>query len=342
MNIIKLLLFSVIISFFSITLLAELGKEIENTQKEISDSTEIKSLLIGNLTFGPQTEAISPLKIEAAINLAAMLSGKYYLIPFQIRDSVANYLSGQGVKPLLNVLADTLRADKILFLNLSRIHNMLRMEISSVDTRTPDNKTTGEGYALIHYMEGENKPLFDPSLLEAAQRALAVAVNDSNLYADTESDFRIYPVETMVVGGIEYIDNPNYLPKWEIFDNQVISSYDAVESIFKEAKDSPRFVVYDIPTRDTIFALFNMYIVENYRPPSVHEIEALDKFLIKNYISGKITKFKQDAEIELTLHKIINGRLKFVRSEKGILDKDDIDGFRLLIKQLTRKLLKMP
>lgn len=305
--------------------------------EQVYDLTKIY-LLIGNLTFGHQADSISPLKVEAGINLAAILSKKYSLIPSQIRDSLANYFSSNGIKPQVNIIADTLKADKILFINVSAIQNMLRMEITSADAKPPYDKNTGEGYALMHFIEKDNKHLYDPAILAAAQRALASAERDSNLYKDEEGNFRVFPAETMVIGGIEYKDNPNQFPRWDIFDNQVISSYDAVESIFEEAKNSEKFVVYDIPTRDTIFSIFNMFIPENYRPPSTPEIEALDKFQVKNYICGTLTKLKEHCNLELSLYKIVNGKLKLIRTEKDIVEKDDITIYRKVLKRLTKKL----
>ncbi|MFH1050692.1 MAG: hypothetical protein V1779_07150 [bacterium] len=301
---------------------------------------EKKLLLMGNIKFGQKTESITNYKVEAAANLAALVSEKYLLIPTVLRDSLAKLMTKDGLKPQLNIIADTMKADFILFLNISRIHNMLRVELNLVDTKNTSNRNIGEGFANIHYMQEDSSQLIDPALLKAFQRALAVAVKDSNLYANSEAPFRIFPVPTMIVGGLEYKDNPSYFPKWDLFERPIISSYDAVESIFEQAKDSPDYVVYDIPTRDTIYTIFNLYIIENHKPPSYLEIEALDNFLVRGYISGTFTKQSKNAEIEITLNEIINGKLKPIKSEKGTLEKDDLTEFRKVLKEMTKKLLE--
>ncbi len=307
---------------------------------QISKSNEIKMLLMGNIKFGQKTELISAYKVEAAVNLAALISEKYLLIPTIIRDSLAKMMSDDGLKPQLNILADSMKADYILFLNVSRIENMLRVELNLVDAKNTVNRNIGEGFASIHYMQGDSTQLIDPALLTAFQRAFAVAVKDSNLYANSEGSFKVFPAPALVIGGIEYRNNPDYFPRWDIFDRPIVSSYDAAESIFEQAKDSPDYVVYDIPTRDTIFTIFNLYIIENHKPPSYLEIEALDKFLVRRYISGTFTRLRNSAEIELTLNEIIEGKLKPIKSEKGTIGKDDIIELRKVLKELTKKLLE--
>jgi hypothetical protein len=246
-----------------------------------------------------------------------------------------------SIKPSLLTVADSLKADEILFLRVDKILNMVRIEISSVHVDSTGKKSTGEGYALVHFVESNDKPLLDPALLEAMQRAFAAAENDSNMFANSQDGFRIFPVETIVIGGLEYNDNPSIMPKWDIFEAKVISSYDAIETIFDEARKTTKYVVYDIPTRDTIFTLFNLFVVENFRPPSFDEIQALDKFGVKNYISGKLTQLKDSCDVELSLYKIEEGRLKLIKSEKSILKKDDIVEYRKVLKDLVKKLLNI-
>jgi hypothetical protein len=305
-----------------------------------ANSEEKTILIIGNIKLGQKTEFITPTKVEAALNLAAGLSEKYVLIPTILRDSVAVLLSKDGIKPQINILADTLKADKIVFILVSRIQNMLRVELNLVDAKNTSDRNLGEGFASIHYMLSDSVVLVDPALLQAVQRAFAVAVKDSNLYANCEDSFKVFPAPTLIVGGLEYKNNPSYFPKWDLFDRPIVSSYDAIESIFEQAKESPKFVVYDIPTRDTIYALFNLYIIENHKPPSYLEIEALDNFLVRRYISGTFTQQKNSADIELVLYEIINAKLKPIKSEKATIQKDDLMEFRRVLKEMTKKLLE--
>jgi hypothetical protein len=310
------------------------------TNNDSSFLSNPKFLLIGDISFGLGANEISPHKIEAAMNFAAILSKKYILIPSQIRDSVADLLTKKNTPPRLDIIADSLKADKILFFNIGRIFNMLRIEITSVDRLNPDKNNSGEGFAEIRYMkESSDKPLYDPAILKATQAAFAVAENDSNMYANEEGSFRVIPSPTLVIGGLEYLDDPKYLPKWELFELSELTSYDAVESIFEEAINSDKYVIYDIPTRDTIYTLFNLFVIENDNPPSVHEIEALDKFNVNKYISGKFIRLNNYAKIQLSLYDIISAKLKHVKTVEASLEKDDIDKYRAVLKELTRKLL---
>jgi len=295
--------------------------------------------MIGSIKLGQKTELVTPLKVEAAVNLATGITGKYILIPTVLRDSLAKMMTNDGIKPQLDKVADSIGANKIIFILVSRIQNMLRVELNLVDVKVTTNRNIGEGFASIHYMQNDSTQLVDPALLEATQRAFAVAIQDSNIYADCDSSFRIFPAPTMIIGGLDYRDNPNYFPKWDLFERPIVSSYDAVESIFEQAKNSPNYVVYDIPTRDSIYTIFNLYVIENHKPPSITEIEALDNFLVRRYITGTFTKQQKNAEIELILNEIVNGRLKPIKSEKGILHKDDLMEFRNVLKEMTKKLI---
>ena len=298
-----------------------------------------KILLIGKIKLGQKTESISPNKVEAAINLATALTDKYLFIPTVLRDSIAEILTDRGIKPRLDTIADTIGADYIVFISVSRIHNMLRVELNLAGAKASGGKNVGEGYANIHYMLEDSSQLTDPALLEAVQRAFAAAVGDSNLFANCEEAFRVFPAATLVIGGLEYKDDPSFLPKWDLFDRPIVSSYDAIESIFEQAKESPRFVVYDNATRDSIYSIFNLFMIENFKPASYLEIEALGNFLVQRYITGSFTRFQKHAEIEITLNEVIKGGLKPLKTEKSIIEKDDLIEFRKILKELTKKLL---
>ncbi len=145
---------------------------------------------------------------------------------------------------------------------------------------------------------------------------------------------------TLVVGGLYFI-NDEKLQQWELFKTKQITSFDAVETIFRQALNSKRYVAFDMATRDSIYAMFNMYAVENYHPASTHEIEALGRFDVKYYITGTFKRTKQGAEIELILSEIIGGKLKAIRTEKSVLAEDNLDEFRESLSNLTSRLLNI-
>ena len=316
------------------------AEDLKDTTNFKIDSSKKELILVGNITLGRQAKDISTAKVEAAFNLACVLSQKYINIPIAYSDSLASILKAKGIKPQIETIADSLKADQIVFIRIDRFEHVLRAEISMVKSNDINNVSTGDGFSLLHFMEKDNTPLYDPTLLQAIQRAFAVAEKDSMMYAKLDGDFKVIPANSMVVGGLEYTIGENLLPKWQIFENKVLTSYDAVETIFKEAKNSMNYVTFDVPTRDSIYAMFNLYIVENYRSASLLEIEALDKFDVENYLAGQIIKLKKDAKIILTLYKIKDKQLKPIKSVSGLLEKDDIDEFRKVLTELVKKLIE--
>lgn len=337
----KFLLFTFIVSFVFYS--AQANDIIQESKAKSNiriDSSKKEIILIGNITFGHQAKDISIMKAEAAFHLACVLSQKYINIPLTYSDSLANLLKHKDIKLQIETVADSLKADQIAFIHIDRFENILRTEISIVKTNDVKNVSTGDGYALLHYIKSGNQPLLDPTLLQSTQRAFAVAEEDSMMYVKLDGDLKVVPAKTLVIGGLEYKIGTNLFPKWQIFDNKVLTSYDAVETIFQEAKNSMNYVTFDVPTRDSIYALFNFYYVENDHSASPLEIEALDKFDVDNYLSGEIKKLKKGAEITLNLYNIQSKQLKKIKSVNALLEKDDIDEFRKVLSDLVKKLIE--
>lgn len=327
------------ILIFIFTALSALGQPKYELKDSLLNQNAISIYLLGNISFGYGATKISTQKVDAALNLAFLLTDKHFFVPINIRDSVALLLKNDGKSPTVINIAETLKVDYVVFAHVNQIQNMLRVDITLVNIKNDTEKFEGEGYSLIHFMKDENVPLYDPSLLSACQRALANALKDTNLYANADENFRVKPVPTLVIGGIEYINNPQYLPKWNIFERNIITAYDAIENIFEEARKSKDYVIYDTPSRDTIFALFNLLIVENYRPVSYHEIDALEKFGVKYYIHGKLTRKKDFSEVELSLSEIKNTNLMVLKTLTEVLPEDNMEQFRAILKEMTGKLL---
>lgn len=297
-----------------------------------------KVLMVANISRGKKVEEISDFKVEAALNAIAAMTGKYTLISLTLRDTVVNYLKSINKTPSVLELANELYPDKLLFININRFENMLRVEITSIDAKEPERKSEGIGYAELHFVKAGNIPLYDPILLMAMQRAFAAAEGDSLMFAAMPGKFCVFPAKPLVIGGIDF-QLDDRLFKWKIFDYRVINSYEAAETIYEAAVGSSDYVIYDIPTRDSIYSYFNCHIVENYRPPSPYELEILGKFDVEMYISGIFKRVVKGAELELILSRIVDKKLLVVSTEKGFLDEDDTSKFRALLKELTLKLL---
>jgi len=306
-----------------------------------NDKPEIEFILTGNITFGNGAKEISISKVDAALNLAGLLTNKYYFVSIYVRDSIANKLRKLDINPTLDKIADSLKINKIAFININKIHNMLRVELILADKNNPEFKSQGIGYDLIRYHDEKNTPLIDPALLRATQRAFAVAIKNKNLYnIDSLMEFKVIPAPTVIITGIEYIDNPGIMPKWDLFYKSVVTSYLALETIFSEAKQFDNFIFYDIDTRDSIYALHNLYIPENYRPVSYSELEALKHFQVDYLINGKLIRTKNGCDIELSLNKIKKNDLETIKTVKDVLINDNLEEFKAIIRNLTYKLLR--
>lgn len=304
----------------------------------IIDTTKTK-LLIADVRISPSAPELNLGKVEAAVNLSAELSEKFTLIPEKHKDSIANEYISKGEHIDILKLAKLLQANKMLFILINRLANIIRTDITIVDTEDTTEKKNGVGYSLIHYFDNQtNKPLSDPFLLEAIQRALMNALGDSTLYNHLPENLRVFPASPIVIGGIEFIDN-NSLPDMLLFKNKVIVSYDLCESIFEAIVKNHNFVPYDMTTRDTMYALANFHIVENYNPPSLIELKILSLFEVEYYITGSYKRIPEGASLEIQLCKIENQKLKIINSINSTHKNDDITELRNLAKKLTNELI---
>ncbi|TAL69450.1 MAG: hypothetical protein EPN82_06340 [Bacteroidetes bacterium] len=317
----------------------ELFASILGSNTGNSKSSEL--YMIADVKLGKEASDLTLSKVESAVALAGGITERFHIVPFSVRDSVAQTLVDQNKAPTAAAIAEMLNVNKILFLNINRVENMLRVDITMIDANDFDEKSEGTGYALIHFIkEKDEQVLYDPSLLAAVQRAVAVCLNDSLMYSETDGKFNVIPAPTLVIGGIEFQDDPD-LNMWDLYSRMAVASYDMIENIFETIKDCRDFVVYDIPTRDTIYSMFKLYFAENYKSPSKFEIEILGKFQVDYYLTGIFKRIKEGAELELGLYEIKEEKLYPVRSEKDILKEDDIYKLRELVQILTKKLFKL-
>jgi len=82
------------------------------------------------------------------------------------------------------------------------------VEIISADTDNPATANTSEGLAVLHlFSKITGLPVFDPTLLTALQRAFACAVNDSLMFMQHNAPYNVKPAPSLVVAGIEFIND---------------------------------------------------------------------------------------------------------------------------------------
>lgn len=314
-------------------------------QKEVKTAKSVAPLrvVIAAVQTGVNVPATLEYKLDAAFGLACFASGKYTAISYAARDSAARSLEAQHKEPTALTVARELRADRIIFVQISRIANILRVQVASAKGENFAQTTRSEGYSLLKYHRDDSTIIYDPSLLEALQRAFAGAEGDSMMYAKAESDMRVFPAPPLAIVGIEFRDSLKTRSK--IFDvqQQSVTGYDAVLTIFQTAKASNKFTVFDMDTRDTIYATSHLEYVENNKPPSVAELKILRDYGITHCITGMVLRNEQNTVLTLQLCSISpTGKLTKVRAEKGVItDEDSIAEFRQVITRLTRKILKI-
>lgn len=299
-------------------------------------------LMLGKVTVAKLIHYdISESKIEAAMGLAAKLSGKYMLVSAAYRDSVANTIRQAGEEPTLIKTASLVEAEKIVFISVNRLVNMLRVELQLVSVADTKNSQKGIGYSYLRYRDIDNDAtLYDPSLLQAIQRAFSDALTDSSLFMNCTGSFKTLPAKTLAIGGIAF-ENDEKLESWKIFRKKEINSYDLAENVFDEARNSDKFAVYDIETRDSIYSMFKMYGVENCNAPTLQEIEALQKLDVQRFLAGVIARKPDGLAIELYLCDIENKKFEIIKSENSFLKEDSMKELKKIVRELTRKLLNL-
>ena len=346
----KLKYFNILFLFFLFSLLFEItnlySQDINNKDsiintKEINynptqqlQSKQKKRIYLAKtiLSYGIDTNFCTENKIAAALNLALLVTNQYELVsPEEIDSAIAKQ---ETKKYSAFDIAKTVNAETILVIKLEQLRNLLRAEISMINTSMPDSVNVSEGYAMLHYFTNdENKAIYDPTILAALQRAFAVSVSDTNLFSKQE----ILPSPLLVICGIEMIKEQNS-QLWDIFNNELIKSYEITETIFEIISKSKNWITLDIDTRDFLYSLFKLYGVENNIAPTINELDALYKFGITHYITGTLKEISNELEITLNLNEIQEKNIiiknKVVNKTKEKNTKQILEFIKILAKKL--------
>ncbi|PKL86159.1 MAG: hypothetical protein CVV22_04520 [Ignavibacteriae bacterium HGW-Ignavibacteriae-1] len=282
--------------------------------------------------------AISETKIDMALSFAFALLDKKY-VSAKERDSVSAQLYEINENPELMRVANLTNSENLLFVKVNVLENIIRADIDIINVADTTKRSRGYGYALVRYFDNETGDLvYDPALLTSIQRALAVAMNDSLLFVDSTKGFNVRPLPTMVIGSLYYVDYDSF-KDWEIIRNHVVSSYSAVESIFEAANKSEKYIVYDLATRDSVYAKFKLYGIENYAAPSEQEFDALYQVGIDYFITGSLERNDEGAKIMMSLFALRHRGLLLIEQVEGILKNDDLTELQVLVRKLTRELI---
>ena len=295
--------------------------------KSVSADDNIRpAMVIGNISLGEEAKAAFSFdKVEAAVYFANKLTGKYRYIDLRYRDSVSREILKANPDAKSEDIIEALNPDVIYFLHVNVLANMLRVSMTKYDVHTKKS-TDGIGYSLAHYVRiTDAKPLYDPALFEAGERAIAVCEGDSAMFnrrTGKDSVLNILPVPTLVFAGIQ-MNEDSVSTRWQLFDDVEVTSYFMLESMFDTLKTNNDFVFYDIASRDSIFALFNLKLPENQKSVSTIELSCFSKLEVDYVVSGYFHHYSDSVgTIELTLLKLSDSSFKSVAKEKVIINED--------------------
>lgn len=296
-------------------------------------------VMIGNLVVDTLDAAVTSGKVEAAMALAASLSERYRYASTFTRDSIVRAERPNGTGITVMEAADILRAQYVAFLSVRRLQHIVRAEVVLRNVHKPADDDRGIGYAALHFHHVDESVLADPAILSAVQQAMAVALNDSAMFALVDSGMRARPTMLTAVGGITFENDPTLLP-WDLFKERVTASYDMVETIVHEMLASDKFTVIDVETRDTLYALFGLHMIENYSPVTAIELSFLHDFDVTRLITGTVRRTLQGASLRLALNRVdANGRYTELHSTTQVVADDTKDAIRKAVVQAVMKLL---
>lgn len=297
-----------------------------------------QKVVIGGIQFDSADAYVSAYKVEAALAIALEASGRYALIPNVTRDSLV--ASSRNDSLSVQAAADSLGAELIAFCSVGRIANLVRVELVIVGGDGWIVTTSGVGFATSFYLsDSTKKRVIDPAILAATQRALCVAVLDSSLYAEADSGLAVRPTQLAAIGGIEFIaSNPDFAP-WSVMKEKIAASYDAVSTIVAAMRQNATITVVDIETRDSLYAIDGLFMVENYNPASRSELTILKGFEITHMITGRLERMKGGAELTLVYNEIKpDASYTPIRSAKVTIAVDSKLAFQDGVRACLRKL----
>jgi hypothetical protein len=261
-------------------------------------------IMLGGASFPKTDTLLSVYKAEAALALACELSGSYVLIPNDVRDSVARVLPDSA--RTAQRVADRLGAELIVFIDIARIVNLVRVQITLVGGEGWIISTEGTGYATSFLTEdGTGRRVIDPAILTATQRALCGAVLQPNLYATADSAFRVQPTQLTALGGTDFVREDKDLAPWALFREKVAASYDVASTIVAAMRNHDSLTVIDMETRDSIYAMAGLFMVENYNPASKTELKILKGFEVTRLITGVCERIRGGAGLRITHNELM-------------------------------------
>lgn len=289
---------------------------------------QVERVMPATISLRAPDTLLLPSVLDEAVGLAFVMSGRYAYIPMATRDSIMN--ARKSEKLTAAQTAAEVGATSMAFITVARLVNLLRVEIVLMSGPDYKQRQTGIGYASMrHARVGTDAPSLQPALLLAAQRAVMNVAKDSSLYLGLQKDLRARPATLYGVSGIAFQQDSTIWPLWQLFDENTVVSYDMVQSIVHRLHDVDSLAVIDIETRDSMYAMARLYLVENDRSITGGEIRIFVGFDVSHVITGTFARVKEGARLTLfASHIDRSGSLTVLRSATRLIRKDTKDAMR--------------
>lgn len=304
-------------------------------------TAQVQRVMIARLEHDSADAALQPSKLIDGLGLAFELTKQYAVIPVEIRDSVAARI---GDSATYQRVADSLRAELIVFCSVARIANLVRSEIVVAGGDGFTFSTSGVGYGVT-FLQSDTlgSMLLDPAVLSSMQRALCAALRDSNLYASAGEGVRARPASLLSIGGISFATPPEEYVTWSTFKEKVPASYDITQTAIAALRNLDDYTVIDMDSRDSMYAKGGLHFVENYNVVTPTELKILRAFDIVHILSGRYERIAEGARLTFFLQSIEpNGALKTIRSGSTLVEVDSKlalqDGVRACLRQIFGKI----
>jgi len=281
--------------------------------------------------------AITATKLEAGLALALDLTERFAYVPAVVRDSL---IAARTTDPVTTLqAAEIVEADVAVFANCIRVANLVRGEVTLRSGDSLKTEQRGVGYAAIrHY--SDSGVVADPAILTSLQRALCVALQNDSLYTSAPNDLQVVPTTLVAIGGISFENDSSIAPHWNLFDDRTVVSYDMVINLVHELQASPLLTIVDLDTRDSMFAMGGMLLIENDRPVSNTELRILRLFDVQHIITGSFTRDRQGALLRLHWCRIeADGRYTIERTAEQRVTEDSAVKAREAVLEAAREVV---
>lgn len=261
-----------------------------------SSGDELPYVMAGKVSCDSADPSVTITKVEAGLALAVRATQQYRYLPTSHRDSIVNQMS-EDVVSFADV-AQIADASAICFARTRRFVNLVRTEITWVDSTSFERSRADAGLASIRF-ENEEGLVADPAILASQQRALMKIFGDTALYADLDTGLNTLPAHVVGIGGIVFETDSTIEPPWDLFRGATLVSYDLAQTVVHELQNRPYLTIVDIETRDSMYALGGLLLVVNDRPVANTELRIMRLFAIDHLVIGTFKRTANGANLSL-------------------------------------------